>query len=60
MVVVYNIILFGHVALNRCMIMLALHVLVCGSQCWQLCTSLHASLPLAGLGTNTLSPFVSP
>ena len=29
--------------------MLAVHVFVCGSQCWQLCTC-----------TNTLSPFVSP
>ena len=52
-----NTIIFGH-GHYRCMVMLTVHVFVCGSQCWQLCTC--ASLPLAGFCTNTLSPFVSP
>ena len=38
-----NIIIFGH-GHYRCMVMLAVHVFVCGSQCWQLCTCALACL----------------
>ena len=46
----------GIVACGGC-IMLAVHVFVCGSQCWQLCTCALACL---WQDSDTLSPFVSP